>query len=231
MRFPVVVSVIALSAFSFGAGCSSSTTQDPGVANDTQIEQREVNPEGVPYPTKGIGYDARAGTRRGSVIKNYKFLGYPGANKADGLKTVALVDYFDPKHERVKLIHLTVAGVWCGPCIQETQDVVRIKSSLESKGIVFLQALGDGPAQGTGASKSDLDTWIDKYKVNFDIVLDPDVKNLGPFFDRGAIPWNADIDPRSMEILYAQTGYIENIPAHAQKYLDWMAKNEPTTYE
>jgi hypothetical protein len=230
MRFPIVVSVIALS---FAAvGCSSSTTtQDPGLTNDVQIEQREVNPYGVPYPKGNPGYKERSGRTPGNLIRNYKFLGYPGGDKSAGLKTVALVDYFDPEMRKFKLIHLSVAGVWCSPCQQETKEVVAIKAELEAKGVAFVQALGDGPALGTGATKKDLDTWIDRFKVNFDIVLDPDVKNLGPFFDRGAIPWNADIDPRSMEILNAGTGYSGDLKGDVQPWLDWIAANPPATFE
>jgi hypothetical protein len=37
-------------------------------------------------------------------------------------------------------------------------------------------------------------------------MLDPGLHNLGGFFDQNAIPWNADIDVRTMEILTSAVG-------------------------
>jgi hypothetical protein len=61
--------------------------------------------------------------------------------------------------------------------------------------------------------------------VNFTMMLDPDVKNLGQFFDAAAIPWNANIDARSMEILTAGVGYNPRITAEVDQWLQWIDAN------
>jgi hypothetical protein len=38
-------------------------------------------------------------------------------------------------------------------------------------------------------------------------MLDPGLLNLGSFFVASSVPWNADIDPRTMEILHSATGW------------------------
>ena len=42
-------------------------------------------------------------------------------------------------------------------------------------------------------------------------MLDPGLKNLGGFFDAAAIPWNSDIDVRTMEILDSNEGWAGDV--------------------
>jgi hypothetical protein len=145
------------------------------------------------------------------VIENFKFLGYPNANVAGGLQTIALADYYDPCNKRLKVLHLSVAAVWCTPCNEETVALVAAKSMLDSEQVVLVQALSDGPTMNVGATQSDLNKWIQTNKSNFTEMLDPNLTNLGTFFDAAAVPWNADIDPRTMEILDAATGWAGTV--------------------
>jgi len=184
------------------------------------------------HKVRGIDGAGNVAKTPGSVMKNYKFLGYPNADKSKGLQTVALADYYDPTGKTFKVIHLIVAGVWCSPCNQETDALVKALSdpaqAYDKKGVVFLQALDDGPVQGTGAKKTDLDNWITSHKTTFTSVLDPNNANLGAFFDAAAIPWNANLDARTMEILDAGVGYED--PAGVQPWLDWVAQNPPSQF-
>jgi len=86
----------------------------------------DANPENVPYPNppEGYGSGKRNGATPGSVMRNFKFLGYLNADKSKGLQTIALADYYDPCSRRYAMLHLTVAGVWCQPCNQETDTIV-----------------------------------------------------------------------------------------------------------
>jgi hypothetical protein len=45
--------------------------------------------------------------------------------------------------------------------------------------------------------------------VNFTDMLDPGLQNLGGFFDNAAIPWNADLDVRTMELLDSSVGFSD----------------------
>ena len=252
MRVPCNAAVAALSIASIAsafcaAGCSSKqgtgpSDTDSGTPDNGGIDGtgqgatptgHDANPQGVPYPTKNLGTRARgtdgSGISKtpGNVMRNYKFLGYPNADKSKGLQTVALADYFDPTGTKYKVVHLIVAGVWCSPCNQETDALVAALNdptqAWDQKGVAFVQALDDGAIQGKGATQRDLDLWITTHHSNFTEVLDPGNANLGDFFDAAAIPWNADLDARSMEILKAGVG--EEDPAGVKDMLDWVAAN------
>ncbi len=178
-----------------------------GVAPPTS--GHNVNPDGVAYPVPagGYGHSPRSGNIRGNVIQNFKFLGYPDpTNTSSGLQTISLADYYDPCQKRYKLLHLTVAGVWCTPCNMETDAIVAAKSQLASENIIVLQALDDGPVMGTPAGVRDLNNWLNLHHPTFPEMLDPGLYNLGGFFNASAIPWNADIDVRTMEILTSSVG-------------------------
>jgi hypothetical protein len=196
----------------------------------------DANPYGAAYPAANVGYAARMGNVAGNQIKNYKFIGYPNADTSKGLQTVALADYFDPQGKTqipggatgIKIIHLGVAAVWCVPCNDETDAIVPLVASLAQKGVVFVQALDDGPIQGTGATTGDLNGWVSRHRSNFTEMLDPANANLGQFFDAAAIPWNAEIDARTMEILQAGVGYSGDVAGDIQPYLDWVNHNPPS---
>jgi hypothetical protein len=188
---------------------ASSTTDDAG----DSTSGGDVNPDGIPYPqpSGGYGRSARSGNMPGSIMQNFKFLGYRGGMIASQTERIALADYYDPCSKRYKLIHLSVASVWCVPCNQETDALVAGKAQLDSQEVVVLQALDDGPVQGTGATPNDLNRWITSHKSNFTEMLDPNLTQLAGFFDAAAVPWNCDLDPRTMEIIHAETGWTGNI--------------------
>ena len=58
-------------------------------------------------------------------------------------------------------------------------------------------------------------------------MLDPNVKNLGEFFQAAAVPWNANIDARSMEILSATLGAPRDVSADVLKWVKWVDENAP----
>jgi hypothetical protein len=216
-------------AVSCGVACSSSSASDNGSdaatcdpcddggGGTTVGAGHDSNPDGVPYPAPAGGYGrtARTGNTPGSVIQNFKFLGYPTLT-GDGtypssLSTISLADYYDPCNKRYKMIHLSVAAVWCVPCNEETTAVVAANSQLVSEGVIVLQALDDGPVEGTGATQGDLQNWVRNHDSNFPEMLDPNLQNYGGFFNAAAIPWNADLDPRTMEILDSSEGWSGNV--------------------
>jgi hypothetical protein len=249
MRFPSILLVFPAAAFLVANACSSSPpaaatssggqqglTDDAGAGSTP--DNHDTNPYGVAYPTANVGRDARgtvgtAGTPNktpGNVIANFKFLGYPGGDVSKGLQTIAMADFFDPQQKQYSLIHLSVAGSWCVPCNEETDVSVTLVPDFLKEKVVFVQALGDGPIEGEGATTMDLNNWITKHKSNFTEMLDPGLVNLGIFFDAAAIPWNANIDARSMELLSADVGYSEDsddFKSEVQGWADWVNANPP----
>jgi hypothetical protein len=180
------------------------------------------------YPTGNIGTAPRQGDKPGNRIANYKFLGYPNADVGAGLKRIALSDFYDPTGETTKIIHIQAVGVWCSPCKAETSVVGPMKADLEAKKVVWLVSLAEGPAPGSPAYQKDLDGWLTTSESPYTHWLDPANKNLGPFYDRARLPWNANIDATTMEILTARTGAVTDsasILAEIDEALDLASKS------
>ena len=193
----------------FVVACSSETApeQDTGLEGEGQEALApDTNPYGVAYPTQNIGTSSRSGSKAGNRMANYKFLGYPDGNPANGLQPMSLAQFFDPEGRTYKLIHIQASGVWCVYCQKETEVVVPLKQKFEERKVVWLVSLAEGPTQGTPSKQRDLDGWIAEFKSPYPHVLDPGNKNLGVFYDAAALPWNANINAKTMEILQAGTG-------------------------
>jgi hypothetical protein len=228
------------------AGCSSSsspsasgtapasTAQDPGVDPGTGVSATtpaegtgtDVNPYGKAYPTKNLGYQQRAGTRPGSIIRNYKFLGYRDGDPSKGTTVISLADFYDPDMRTAKLISFSAGALWCPPCNQEADKLVPLAPTLKQQKVVVIQALIEGDARGTGSTLDDLNVWQKRHNVNYTLFLDPEQKNLGQFFEAAAIPWNALIDARSMEILQSAVGFDPNkMTEEFTRWTTWIDAN------
>jgi hypothetical protein len=193
--------------------CSSSSKQDEGLVGEGEgaaAAAPDTNPEGIPYPTDNIGTVERKGVgakaKPGNRIANFKFLGYPNADKSQGLQPMSLAQFFDPTGSKYRILHIQASGVWCTACQAETEVVVPMKSELDTKKTVWVVSIAEGATPGTASKPADLDNWIAKFKSPFTHFIDPNNANLGQFYDRTALPWNANIDTRTMEILTAGTG-------------------------
>ncbi len=191
---------------------ASTTTSGQSSSGSAAAPVGNTNPDGIPYPSPPYGRTPRSGSTPGSVIQDFKFSGYPNAVVSPQLQAISLADSYDPCGKRSKLIHLTVGAVWCTPCNQETDAFVAAKVQLDAEGVVVLQALEDGPMLGIGATQTDLNGWIATHHPTFTEMLDPDPNPmLGAFFNAAAVPWNADIDPRTMELLDSSTGWSGDV--------------------
>lgn len=214
MKIARILAPLAVSLFAFG--CASETTVNnngssggssgstdrglDGTGDTAAAAAPDKNPAGVEYPTDNLG------TVVGTRMMNYKFVGYPDGNPANGLQPMSLAQYFDPTGEKIKLIHIQASGTWCTYCKQETKVVVPMAAKLAAKKVVWIISLAEGNAIGTPATREDLDKWIAQFKPPFPHFLDSGNKNLGPFYDAAALPWNANIDATTMKILSATTG-------------------------
>jgi len=202
------------------AGCGS--TNAPGSAGPAcdpcvdgaplpAVTGHDTNPDGIAYPTAGYGRSSRMGMTPGSIMPNYRFLGYPNSDKSMGLQTVAMADYYDPCMKRYKLVHITVASVWCVPCNEETDALVAGATQLATEGAVVFQVLNDGFTMGEPATQDNLTYWTNLHKTTFSVALDPMLTNLGSLVDAASVPWNCDLDPRTMEILDQSNGWSGDI--------------------
>ncbi len=239
---PVAGAVIALFlGLGLGLGCSSSTPSttstappqdkgiDPGAGTGTQSpvpgQGTEVNPYGVAYPVKNLGFQARAGNRPGSIMRNYKFLGYRDGDPSKGTVVISLADYFDPDMKEHKVIHFSAGALWCPPCNEEAIALVPEVEKLKAKKVTIIQAVIEGDARGTGSNVDDLNVWQKRHSINFTIFLDPAQGNLGQFFEAAAIPWNGYLDARSMEVLESGVGYNPDQASVYDKWSKWIDAN------
>lgn len=227
---------VACSSGTTGSGTGSGTTgpeQDKGLTGEGATPVgKETNPDGVAYPTKNIGTKAsshsstsgKVGTP-GNIMKNFKFYGFPKGDKSQGLQQVSLADYFDPEGKNFRLVHIQAAAVWCGPCNAEAKAAATLAGELKGKKVAWLTALVESAKQGSPATEGDLAKWLTAYPSDYSHVLDPNNTNFGVFFDAAAIPWNADLDARTMEILYASTGgagTVEGVRSELDAWLKFL---------
>jgi hypothetical protein len=233
VRYVSPSAVLSLLA-ALALGCSSAEKASGPSCNPCEggtAAAPAKNPDGIDYPNPASGYGTkkRVGTTPGSVIANLHFLGYPNGDSSKGLQPVQLADYYDPCGKRLKVLHLSVAGVWCVPCNDETAAVVAAESTLKSEQVVVLQALSDGSMEGQPAMLMDLNYWVEtRYKMTYTVVLDPGPTQFATYFIAAKIPWNADVDPRTMEIVTSDTGWNGDLTSTLQPGID--AMNAPPLY-
>ena len=220
----------------FGCGSAPPGDPGMPAPTPETCDATQQNPYGVCYPTQNIGTGARVGSTPGSTIQNFAFTGLPANNLTpldptqaqSASTTVRLSNYYDPQGKGIpgvingvpiKIIHLVVSALWCNPCNEETDFMTganytgantggaSFAAELAPLGVVFVQAVDDGPVVGTGATLFDLGTWITRHKNNFTTTVDPGNANLGVFFNAAAIPFNANINAKTMEILSEDVGF------------------------
>jgi hypothetical protein len=196
-------------------GCSSDPVKPtPDAGPDT-------NPAGELCPTENVGHVPSAGTAR-VRIANLKFKG------------VSLCDYYNPtgKNGNYQLIHLGAVARWCGPCqleasaisgydyLTQTRTGPGIAADLAPQGVVFIEAIVESDTPNVPAKAGDLQIWIDSHQTNFPVALDPAAAVLHDFLPTvETLPWNVDIDARSMEILAIGTGYSTTLEDDLKKVL------------
>jgi hypothetical protein len=208
-------------------GTGTPTNQDKGLGGDgdtTAATAPDKNPDGVPYPTANIGTNPRAGTTRGNTLANYKFLGYPDGDVSKGLQAISMATLFDPTGAKVKMIHIQASGSWCVYCQEETKTITPMRQKLADRKVAWIISLAEGPTPGTPSTTADLDKWIAQFKAPYTHLLDPANRNFGPFYDAAALPWNANINAETMEILSSGVGATTTETAILADLDEWIAK-------
>jgi hypothetical protein len=230
-RAAIVATCAAIGASAIA--CSQTNTiayEVPDAGSDVPVE---TNPYGAACPTQHLGHKPRASlaaSQPGDVIPNLVFQGYVGGDSSKGLQTVKLCDYFDPQTLKYKVLHLSVGALWCGPCNAESETVVQIVPKWAAQKLTFMEAIDEGASPNKPSTLADLDLWVEHHQSNYTTVLDPGPTELAGFFDKTVLPWNADIDARSMEILQASSGFTgqSELEGTMQAALDWVNANPPS---
>lgn len=215
---------LAIFAASFAlAGCGSSTTGgDEGDKNGstgaTGGDEQVPAFDGVGQEkTTEAAYPAGPyGVSIGSVVPNFKFVGFSNAQVDNSaLDLIQLSDFYNPTGKGTwpanskfgasgaampTVLLIDVASVWCGPCNEEAGSVLPGQyKKVQPMGGEFLLNLADGPNPGNSATQKDLYNWTKKYKVNYPAIYDPEYK-MGQLFAQDAFPQNFIVDTRTMKV-------------------------------
>ena len=191
--------------------------------DDVDVAGRSTNPDGLPYPTDRLGSTPRHGTTPGDHFPNLTFQGYVDSNRAAGLQTVSLADVYDPNATRHRVLHLMAAVMWCPHCQHETDLMASLVPTLRAEGAAFIQVVLNGPSRGKGPDLCDMDSWIDDHATSFTVVFDVSARRLGSVADVSAVPWNALIDTRTMEVLDVTVGAPADFAAYVRSALNAVA--------
>jgi hypothetical protein len=212
------------------ASCSSSADSDSDFP-DPELPGRSANPDGVPYPTDRLGGTERAAGRAGERIPNYTFQAYVDGDRAAGLKTISLADYFDPTQKRFKILDIQVSATWCAVCSSVTTSTVPVKEELAKEGVAFLEVIVAGNKTTTGPNIGEVDAWLTRHSSNYTTAIDVRGRRLAEIgIDRTAVPYDLLIDTRTMEILDSSIGAPLNfdIEAYARDGLKYVATHPPS---
>lgn len=208
----VLVLVLALAA----SGCDSDSgtgsqvedkdtrqagdTQEPG--EDTEVQpldtlpgQDTYIPESHDYPTPPFG------TSVGAVIKDHRFL-----NPEDG-SVVRLSEYY--QHEDKKLLLLNASAGWCSACRAESKALKKVYEEYKDKGFDILFTLFEDNSGGP-VSTDFWFGWMNDIQPNYLTVLDTNFE-LGLYFNVEATPMNMLLDLETMEIIWLETGFAEDV--------------------
>ena len=250
MRFVTYIGVVAVGlGASFAlVGCSESSGEGGGgvpastsTSATTSGNQDPITDQPEPFP-QGTGQSANPtveypkgpfGVNKGSVIQNFKFMGFPNSlTNSKDLATVQMSDFYNPTGDgkfgkgaafpegqaKPKALLIDVSSVWCGPCNYEAANVLPgLYAKYKPLGGEFLLQLADGPTPGSPANSKHLFNWTKKYKVDYPATIDPSYK-LSALFQADAFPANMIIDTKTMKIVDVIAGVAEEGGSFWQAY-------------
>lgn len=121
-------------------------------------------------------------------------------------KTVSLADF------EGKVVLLNFFGTWCPPCAQEMPSFEQVFQRNKDKGLVVL-AIANDPSGAKAVAP-----FIEKYKLTFPIVLNPDGKVFQTYMVRN-LPVTYLLDKQG-HIAGMHRGAADWNSAHAQSLID-----------
>ena len=205
-------------------GCTDS---DSETFSDVDVVGRNVNPEGIAYPSDDWGMRPIRGKTRGQRLPNLSFSGYPKSNVADGLKIVSFADYYDPNQLHSKLLIVVGVSLYCPHCQAETRAIVASDNTLRRAGVEIIEVAFEGSVRGRSLVLKDVNNWVDKMNTGFTVVIDAAAKRFVDYATIDAVPWNVRVDPRSMEVLSIEPGELLDFDLYAEQGLSWIATHDP----
>lgn len=188
--FAYAAAALALSSTSFG--CSSSSDAGPTTSTD------KCKAAGTSYPTTGCG------TTAGATLVNYSFKGRM-TGIASPSQTVTMNDLYDPDGKKGnRFLYFNAAAFWCANCKEDAKQLVAMNAKYGPKGVKIMTVVMQ-KSDRSPADDSDVDAWINTFKLDSIVVSDP-TQLLGAFFDVNTMPLNVIVDLKTMKIVKVSTG-------------------------
>lgn len=206
------------------AACSSDGPPD---LPDPDLPGRAANPDGVPYPSDSIGGLERSSTQPGQRIPNMTFQAYVDGDRARGLQTISLADYYDPEQKRHKVLDIQISQTWCSICSVETEATMQVLDRLHEEGAVVLQVMTSGPVASKGPALEDVDGWVDRHRMGYTLAVDVRGRRMSGV-GVSTVPWDILVDTRTMEILDSSAGAPADVLRYVRDGLQWVGTHPPS---
>ena len=158
--------------------------------------------------------DGPYGTEEGDTVGNLCFKGFRDPSKSrhdeSALQDVAFSDYYDPTGSKgINLILIDTCAVWCSACRTEHEGLPAKNTQYSGRGLRIVGTLFQDAKRDPAALK-DLAAWVETFKSNFPMLLDPDYQ-LGAYAPADTAPLNLVVNARTMKIEKKLLGDQESI--------------------
>lgn len=183
--------LLLTSALALAACGTNAPTIPEELLRDPSGSERPDYPDG-PY-----------GTKKGAVLADATFRGWPEPLKSDHteatLRDVSFADYYDPNGTRYELLLVNTAALWCSVCQAEHRTLPERYEDHARRGLALVSVLFQDE-RGDPADLHDLEGWVERFDVPYPMLLDPDFQ-LGIYATAETAPLNLLVDARDMRIL------------------------------
>lgn len=183
------------------------TGDDAG--NDSAVEDTgpvDTGPPPCVYPAGPYGFTAMNGSWQGMTVPpTFQWQGY--LKGSSSIQTLKAQDLFDCDGRfGINAIVFDLSALWCGPCIQEAQQVPTWMQTWGPLGVKFVNLIVEDAAHNKATTAAAL-TWRNNYNLGSvaEVVADPNFS----FAHSGTngLPTNVLVDPRTMKVTKVVEGY------------------------
>ncbi len=176
---------------------------------------------GCQTPTEGEDTDGGGGGEGGDSSSGEMREGYPSGPYGTAVGGIMKSESFTTPDEGMlsvndlhadagkKLLFVTTAAGWCTACIEEQPTLKALHAEWASKGLTILVTVFED-SQYNKASAANAAEWKQRYGLPFDVVADPE-NLLGAYYDTSLAPMNMMVDLETMEILFLEIGWKEEL--------------------
>lgn len=183
-------------------------TEDVAPADDTASTDDAADTAEPDVPVEPAYPEGPYGLSKMDVIADIKF--YSPSEK----RWVYLHEYYN--RPDVKLIIISSAAGWCGPCQQEAEEFGAYYEKHHPYGLEILYALFEDPNGNAlipddPATNAFVEQWRDAFNVQYPLLIDPKNPNgsfaLSPYYEEDAVPMAMTVRTSDMRIRYKAHGY------------------------